>query len=115
MLGIVVDARFPIARMINLNRLDLPLQVIFNNTCRSRPDIDLRRIRKPQRQLIVMDTQLHRVTHRCQLVQRNDNAGDQSHVQKVLPKLPFPVYRQDLRAFSNLQFSQVHTFLQKHC
>ena len=51
-------------------------------------DINLRRIRQPQGQRVAGYHQFHRIAHGCVLNQGDFNSGNQSHIQKMLPKGP---------------------------
>ena len=49
-------------------------------------DPDLRRVCEAQRQLIAVNAKLHRVAHRRELHQLHPRAGDDAHIEKMLPQ-----------------------------
>ena len=49
-----------------------------------RRNLNLICLRQPERQLISMHLQFHRVTHRCQFHHRHLCPGDHPHIQKML-------------------------------
>ena len=69
---------------------------------------DLRRIGEPQRQLIAVDAKLHRVAHRSELHQLHPRAGDDAHIQKMLPQRALAADRQNARRLAGAQFVQGH-------
>ena len=78
--------------------------------CRSDGDhADLRGIGQTQRQLIAVDLQLHGVAHGGEFHQCYIRAGDQPHIQKVLPQRPLSPYIRDTARLTNVQFVQCHT------
>ena len=77
--------------------------------CFRRGDLDPCRIVQPQGQLIAVDLQLHGVTHGGEFHQCYIRAGDQPHIQKVLPQRPLSPYIRDTARLTNVQFVQCHT------
>ena len=67
-------------------------------------NLNLRRFCKPERQLVAMHLQLHRVTHRRKLHNRNLCSGNHSHIQKMLPQRAASAYFLNDSVFSNFQF-----------
>ena len=63
---------------------------------------DLLRVGNTQCQLIAVQAQLHRVAHRGQLDHRHLDAGDQTHVQKMLAQCAFSADRDDAGTLSGL-------------
>ena len=68
-------------------------------------DPDLLRIGKPQRQLISMNLQLHRVAHRRKFHHRELCSRDDAHVEEMLPESAFAPDRPDDCILTNLQIS----------
>ena len=66
---------------------------------------DLLRIGKPQRQLISMNLQLHRVAHRRKFHHRELCSRDDAHVEEMLPESAFAPDRPDDCILTNLQIS----------
>ena len=67
-------------------------------------DLNARGIRDAERQLIAMDQQLHRITHRCEFDKRHLHARYETHVEKMLSELTFsPDSRHECR-LAGLQF-----------
>ena len=52
-------------------------------------DLDPVRIRKTQREHIAVQAQLHRVSHRGELLHRDLRAGEHAHIQKMLAQRAF--------------------------
>ena len=73
-----------------------------------RGDSDLFRVRDPERQFISMDLKLHGIPQGCQLHHGHLGAGNNPHVQKVLPERSGPSDGFDPGGFPGFQFSQVH-------
>ncbi len=69
---------------------------------------DVRGVRQPQRQLVSVDRNLHRVAHRRELFQRDNGAGDQPHVQHMLSQGTLAADCFDFRSLSDFQVLQSH-------
>ena len=75
---------------------------------RDRLDRDLLRVRQTQCQLVAVDAQLHRVAQRGQLHHGELRAGDDPHIQKVLPQRPLAADGEDPGALSWFYISCSH-------
>ena len=64
---------------------------------------DLTGLRQPQCQFIPVYLQLHGIAHRRQLYHRHFRAGNDAHVQKMLPKCAFAANTPYHCTFSDLQ------------
>ena len=102
----MVDAAFSQARVVGfLGASGMFLCCLFSMYVFDFFDLDLFGIGKPQRQLIAVDSELHGISHGCQLHQFDFCAGNHAHIQKMLPQASFPAYRQNPRGAADLQFS----------
>ena len=72
---------------------------------------DLFRIRQAQSQFISMDVQLHGISQRCKLFQRDDGTGDQPHIQKMLTERSLSSDLREYRRLSDGQFAKFHSNL----
>ena len=84
-----------------------PLRALVGNALDPR-DRDLFRVGKTQRQLIAVDAQLHRVAHRRKLDHRRLRAGDDPHVQKMLPQGAFAAHGFDASGLTRAQLAHFH-------
>ena len=83
--------------------------LLFGSVCgRDRLDRDLVGIVKAQGEFVAVDAKLHGISHRGQLDHGDFGAGDQAHVQKVLPESALPAYSGDNGRISDLDFFQCH-------
>ena len=98
----VVASAFAQTRM--LHHLVLPPGGCSGGRGRGRGDLDLRCVVQTQGQFIAVDLQLHGVAHGRKLHQRDLFAGDQPHVQKMLPQGSRPAHCVNNGTFADLQF-----------
>ena len=98
----VVASAFAQARM--LHHLVIPPGGCSGGRGRCRGDLDLCCVVQAQGQFIAVDLQLHGVAHGCKLHQRDLLAGDQPHVQKMLPQGSRPAHCVNNGTFADLQF-----------
>ena len=71
-------------------------------------DADLFRVGQPERQLIAVQPQLHRVAHRGVFHQRDLRTRNHAHIQEMLPQRSFAADGCHNGALPRLKFSQVH-------
>ena len=76
--------------------------------------VDFVSLCQPQRQLIPVQQHLHGVAHGGVFDHRHLRAGDQPHIQKVLPQRAAAPHGLDNRAFSDFQFLQRHSSESSH-
>ena len=74
----------------------------FGGLCRR--NADLTGVVQPQRELVAVDLQLHRVAHRRVFYQRHHGARYHAHIQKMLPQRSRAADGRDHRAFADLKF-----------
>ena len=84
--------------------------VLFRRGGKQR-NTDLPCIRQAQRQLVAVNPQLHRIPQRRQLHYGNLGTGQHTHVQKMLPKFPFPAYAVNSCRLTGFQFIQCHGYV----
>ena len=77
---------------------------------RQRFDFDFFRVGKPQRQLVAVERQLHRIAHRRQLDERDPRAGNHAHVQKMLPQPALAADGGDNGGLTDFQFLEFHEY-----
>ena len=73
-------------------------------------DPDVRGIRQTEAQLIAVDAQFHRVPHRRVTDQLEARAGQDAHIEEMLPESAFAAYTGDDRGLSDFQFVQSHKY-----
>ena len=100
-LGVVAPA---LAETRMLHHFAFPPGMSGGRGTRRRGDCDPGRIVQTQRQLVPMDLQFHRVAHGRKFHQRDPLAGDQPHIQKMLPQGTLPANSIDHGTFADLQF-----------
>ena len=102
----VVASAFAEARV--LHRLFTFCRRLFHRRGFGQSDPDAGGIVQPEGQLVAVDAQLHRVAHRGKFDQRDLLAGDQPHIQKMLPQSAFAAHGPDHGGLADVQIFQRH-------
>ena len=103
--GVVASA---LAEARVLHRLFTFCRRLFRRRGFGQSDPDAGGIVQPERQLVAVDAQLHRVAHRGKFDQRDLLTGDQPHVQKMLPQSAFAAHSPDHGSLADVQIFQRH-------
>ena len=94
--------QFADPRMIDIPGPILPVQFRFLGMFALY--LNLSGLVKPQRQFITADLDLHRVSHRCNLLQGHFRTWRQPHIQQMMPQRSAAVNGGNERALFRFQF-----------
>ena len=90
------------ARVVGVERGDMAARL----GGAERLDLDALRVVDAQRELVAVDRELHGVAHGRVFLERDDRAGDDAHVEEVLPKRAFSPNGPDLCRIAELEGAQ---------